>query len=214
MSTKYDCGHHENPRKKLYRRLLAFSLGLILLILLIILITWLILRPTKPHFTLQDVTVYAFNLSSPNLLTTTLQITLTTHNPNGKVGIYYDKLHVYASYHSQQITLPTLLPDTYQQQKDDTVWSPFVYGIAVPIPPYVAVNMNQDQSVGTVVVNVRVDGRVRWRVGTFVSRNYHLNVNCPAYIGRKLNIINNNGLDQVGTAGVKYQLVMDCHVDV
>lgn len=70
--------------------------------------------------------------------------------------------------------------------------------------------MNQDEIAGTVMVNVRVDGRIRWKVGTFISGRYHLYVNCPAYInfgGR------NNGI-AVGPAAIKYQLIMDCHVDV
>ncbi|KAG8371131.1 hypothetical protein BUALT_Bualt13G0054900 [Buddleja alternifolia] len=154
-------------------------------------------------------TVYAFNLSSPNLLTTTLQITISSRNPNDRIGIYYDKIDVYAAYHSQQITLPTLLPATYQGHKDIAVWSPFTYGNAVPMAPYLAVSLNQDQMAGTVLINVKIDGRVRWKVGTFVSGRYHLFVNCPAYI----NFGNKNNAIAVGS-GMKYQLIMDCHDDV
>lgn len=75
--------------------------------------------------------------------------------------------------------------------------------------PYLSVSLNQDQFTGTVLINIRVDGRIRWKVGTFISGKYHLNVNCPAYInfGTK-----NNGIS-VGSA-VRYQLIMDCLVDV
>ncbi|KAL3850263.1 hypothetical protein ACJIZ3_012145 [Penstemon smallii] len=212
MSAK-DCGHHEDERKKLHRHLLAALLGFIILILFIILLIYLILRPTKPHFVLQDATVYGFNLSSPNLLTTNIQITISSRNPNERIGIYYDRVDVYASYHSQQITLPTLLPPTYQGHKDIAVWSPFLNGDTVPVAPYLAVSLNQDQFAGTVLVNIKIDGRIRWKVGTFVSGKYHLFVNCPAYInfGGKNN--NNNGV-AVGAGAMKYQLIMDCHVDV
>ncbi|KAL0389942.1 UNVERIFIED_CONTAM: NDR1/HIN1-like protein 1 [Sesamum calycinum] len=135
---------------------------------------------------------------------------LSSRNPNDRIGIYYDKVDVYAAYHGQQITLPTLLPPTYQGHKDITVWSPFLYGDQVPVAPYVGVSLSEDQIAGTVLVNVRVDGRIRWKVGTFISGRYHLHVNCPAYInfgGR------NNGMG-VGPAAIKFQLIMDCHVDV
>ncbi|KAG8387437.1 hypothetical protein BUALT_Bualt02G0021300 [Buddleja alternifolia] len=209
MSAK-ECGHDDDHRKTLYRRLFAAFLGLIVLILFIILLIWLILRPTKPHFILQDATVYAFNTSVPNAVTTNLQITLTSRNPNGRIGIYYDKVDVYAAYHGQQITLPTLLPPSYQGHKDITIWSPFLYGNAVPVAPYVGVSMNQDQMAGTVMVNVKVDGRIRWKVGSFISGKYHLHANCPAYInlGSK-----SNGV-AVGPAAVKYMLTLECHVDV
>ncbi|KAL7154149.1 hypothetical protein ABFS83_04G216000 [Erythranthe nasuta] len=210
--TAKDCGHDdEDHHKKLHRRLFAAALGFVIVVLFLILLVWLILRPTKPHFILQDATVYAFNLSSAaTTLTTTLQITLSSRNPNDRIGIYYDKIDVYAAYHGQQITLPTLLPANYQGHKDVTVWSPFLYGNAVPVAPYTGVSLTQDQIAGTVLVNIKIDGRVRWKVGTFISGKYHLYVNCPAYInygGR------NNGV-AVGPAVIKYQLIMDCHVDV
>lgn len=212
--TAKECGHHDDDdddRKKLYRHLFAALIGFIILVLFLILLIWLILRPTKPHFILQDATVYAFNLSgAANSLTTNLQVTLSSRNPNGRIGIYYDKVDVYAAYHNQQITLPTLLPATYQGHEDVAVWSPFLYGNSVPVAPYIGVSLNQDQIAGTVLVNIRVDGRIRWKVGTFISGKYRLYVNCPAYInfgGR------GNGV-AVGPAAIKYQLILDCHVDV
>ncbi|KAH6789745.1 Late embryogenesis abundant hydroxyproline-rich glycoprotein family [Perilla frutescens var. frutescens] len=208
--TAKDCGHHDDERKKLYRRLFAGALGFVIVVLFLILLIWLILRPTKPHFVLQDATVFAFNLSGGNTLTTTVQVTLAARNPNDRIGIYYDRVDVYAAYHGQQITLPTLLPSTYQGHKDSTVWSPFLYGNAVPVAPYLGVALTQDEIAGTVMVNIRVRGRIRWKVGTFISGGYHLYVNCPAYINSGGW---NNGI-AVGPAAIKYQLIMDCHVDV
>ncbi|XP_027083004.1 NDR1/HIN1-like protein 1 [Coffea eugenioides] len=208
MSAK-DCGHYEHEKQKLFRRLFVALLAFIILILFIILLVWLILRPTKPHFLLQDATVYAFNVSAPNLLTSDFQITLSSRNPNDRIGIYYDRLDAYASYRGQQITLPTLLPSTYQGHKDITVWSPFLYGNSVPIAPYYTDALTQDQFAGTVLINIKVNGRVRWKVGTFISGRYRLYVNCPAYI----NLGNRNSGIMVGPA-IKYQLVQSCHVDV
>ncbi|KAL3616057.1 NDR1/HIN1-like protein 1 [Castilleja foliolosa] len=211
--TEKECGHHDDDdRRKFHRRLVAALLIFIALVLFIILLTYLILRPTKPHFILQDATVYAFNLSTAgNLLTTNFQITLSARNPNDRIGIYYDRVDVYAAYHGQQITVPTLLPATYQGHKDVTVWSPFISGMEVPVAPYTGASLNEDEIAGNVMVNIRVDGRIRWRVGTFISGKYHLFVNCPAYINYGSR---NNAGPAVGAAGVKYQLIMDCHVDV
>ncbi|XP_073158252.1 NDR1/HIN1-like protein 1 [Henckelia pumila] len=208
--TAKDCGHHDDDRKALQRRLWAAIVCSIIFILLLILLVWLILRPTKPHFILQDATVYAFNLTTPAAtLTTVLQVTLSARNPNERIGIFYDRVDVYASYHGEQVTLATLLPATYQGHKDITVWSPFLHGESVPVAPYLAVSLDQDQFTGTVLINIRVKGSIRWKVGTFISGKYHLNVNCPAYInfGKK-----NNGIS-LGSP-VKYQLIMDCNVDV
>lgn len=203
MTSKYCGNHDDDERKTLYRRISATAAAVVFATLFAVLLVWLILRPTKPQFVLQDATVYAFNLSGSNFLTATLQVTLSSRNPNGRIGVYYDKLDVYAAYHSQQITAATRLPASYQGHKDITVWSPFVYGTAVPVAPW----LSQDELTGTVLIHVKVDGRVRWKVGTFITGSYHLYVNCPVYINLGSRI---NG---IGTA-IKYQLIMDCNVDV
>ncbi|GMG98417.1 hypothetical protein Nepgr_000257 [Nepenthes gracilis] len=204
-----ECGHHHDDRRVFYQRIFAGLLTLIIIILLIILLIWLILRPTKPSFILQDATVYAFNVTQPNLLTTTFQVTVSTRNPNDRIGVYYEKLDVYAAYRNQQITLPTLLPPTYQGHKDTVVWSPFLYGNSVPVAPYLTLSLSEDQNAGLVLVNIKIDGRVKWKVGTWISGRYHLWVNCPAYItfGSR-----NNGI-RVGPA-IKYQLATSCEVDI
>ncbi|XP_073148420.1 NDR1/HIN1-like protein 1 [Henckelia pumila] len=209
--TAKDCGRNHHHHQRLYYRPLAALLGFIVLSLFLVLVIYLILLPTKPHLILQDAAVYAFNLSAANLLTTSLQVTLSSRNPNERIGIYYDKLEVYASYHSQQITPRTALPSSYQGHKDTTVWSLNLNGNSVPLAPYLAVALKQERLTGTVLINVRVEGRIRWKVGTFISGKYHLHVNCicPAYVnfGSK-----SNGV-AVGPA-IGYQLIMNCHVDV
>ncbi|KAK7257592.1 hypothetical protein RIF29_31664 [Crotalaria pallida] len=213
MSVK-ECGHHdeEEERSALLRRVFGFIIAFIVLILFIIFLIWIILRPTKPTFMLQDATIFSFNLSSiPNTITITMQVTLLAHNPNKRIGIYYQKLDVYASYRSQQISLPTAIPATYQGHKDFTVWSPFLYASAVPVSPYTLSSLQQDQNGGVVLVNVKVNGRVKWKVGTWISGRYHLYVNCPAYI--RFAGDRNGGIGVVAPA-VKFQLLQTCSVDV
>nr|GMD61605.1 protein YLS9-like [Ipomoea batatas] len=139
------------------------------------------------------------------------RVTLASRNPNERIGIYYDRLDVYATYRGQQITLPTLLPVSYQGHKDVTIWSPFLNGNAVPVAPYLGVEISQDQNAGRVLINIRVDGRIRWKVGTFISGRYRLDANCPAYLSFGENYSPNSIL--VGSTA-KYQLVQNCHVDV
>ncbi|KAK7272249.1 hypothetical protein RJT34_28729 [Clitoria ternatea] len=217
------CDHHDEERRQLLRRVFAGILGFIFLVLLVVFLIWIILRPTKPRFILQDATVYAFNLSStgdtpslatptPNTLTLTMQATLSAINPNNRIGIYYQKLDAYASYRGQQISLATELPPTYQGHRDTTVWSPFLYGTAVPVSPFLLEVLHQDKTSGGVLVNVKVNGRVKWKVGTWVSGRYHINVNCPAYI----RLAGGDRDDAIGVAGpaVKFQLFQGCIVDV
>ncbi|XP_010271387.2 PREDICTED: NDR1/HIN1-like protein 12 [Nelumbo nucifera] len=84
-------------------------------------------------------------------------------NPNDKISIYYNRLDVFVEYSNQQITLPTRLPPTYEGHKDFNIWSPFIYGSNVLIAPYPVVSLSQDQNIRTVLIKIKVYGRVRWK---------------------------------------------------
>ncbi|KAF8392022.1 hypothetical protein HHK36_022362 [Tetracentron sinense] len=173
--------HVRSKRINLYRLLICGILILFVIILTGFLI-WLILRPTKPRFTLQDATIYAFNPSSASLLNSSIQVTIISRNPNDKLGIYYGELDVYATYRNQQITLSTKLPPTYQGHKTSKFWSPLLMSSSIPVESYIGVLLSQDQSAGMVVVNIEIDGRVRWKVGSWKSGRFHLHFRCPANI--------------------------------
>ncbi|KAK8601770.1 hypothetical protein V6N13_058551 [Hibiscus sabdariffa] len=207
MSSK-DCGRHDD-NQRLAKRISLATLGFLTVLAIVIFLVWAILRPTEPRFILQDVTIYAFNLTPPNYLTSNMQITLASRNPNDRVGIYYQKLDVSASYRNQLITLPTLIPTAYQGHKDITIWSPFLYGNAVPVAPFLKVGLNQDMNAGVVLINVKVLGQLKWKVGSWISSRYQMNVNCPAYIS----FSDGTKAVQVGLA-IKYQLVQSCSVDI
>ncbi|KAG6535872.1 NDR1/HIN1-like protein 1 [Zingiber officinale] len=206
MSEKRECGHNygECERRRIYRRIIACILFLITLVLLIILIVWLVLRPTKPRFYLQDASLVQLNLTAnAAILTTFLQVTISSRNPNDRIGIYYNRLVAYARYNSQQITSSTVLPPVYLAPHEQVIWSPFLFGGAVPLDSNLAAALYQDQKAGFVLISVRVGGRLRWKVGTWISGRYHLHVNCPALLVRK-----------AGSYDFRFQQSTRCSVDV
>ncbi|KAG6403878.1 hypothetical protein SASPL_136112 [Salvia splendens] len=209
MSEKV-CDHHDTARRKMARRCGAALLSFVFVFLLIILLVWAILQPKKPRFTLQDATIFNLNISAPNVISTTVQVTVNSRNPNSRIGVYYDRLDVYATYRSQQISYYTVIPPVYQGHKDVNVWSPFLYGNNVPVAPYNGIALAQDQSNGAINLLIKINGRVRWKVGSFISGRYHLHVACAAYI--PIGNSKNTGI-VIGYA-VKYQLSQTCTVNV
>ncbi|KAK4286316.1 hypothetical protein QN277_002886 [Acacia crassicarpa] len=198
--------HHcyeDDDRRKLIRRILFSILALASLVLFVIILILIILRPAKPRFTLRDASLYTFNLSSSGellspTLNLTMQITLSAHNPNDQIGVFYRSLDVYVSYRGQQVSLTVALPPSYQDHHDITVWSPYLYGIAVPVPPYDVDALREDQNTGAVMLKVVVEGSVKWKVASWVSGTYHMHVNCPAYIrlaGGRIDGIQSCGVD-------------------
>ncbi|PKA66814.1 Putative syntaxin-24 [Apostasia shenzhenica] len=206
---KKDCGNHGSYyRHKLYRRIFACVLSLIILVLFVILVIWLVLRPTKPKFLLQDVSVYQFDLSGTNSLSSNLQITISSRNPNDRIGIYYDRLDIYAEYHNQQITGATSLPTGYQGHNDVNIWSPYLNGVAVPVYAYIADTIGQDENAGLMLIYIKINGRLRWKVGSWISGHYHIDVNCPAFLA----VDNSKG--NGGSASFRFLKMTSCSVEV
>ncbi|KAL6291741.1 hypothetical protein ACE6H2_009251 [Prunus campanulata] len=165
---------------KLYKKLFLVFSTLSTTILSIILLVWLILHPTKPEFSLKEADIYQLNLSGGHLLNSSVQLTLLSKNPNQKVGIYYDELKVYAAYKGQQITVYTSLPPFYQGHQDSNVLTASLVGTGLPVAPSFGYEVGRDQTAGRLVLNLKVIGRLRWKVGTWVSGKYRVNVDCLA----------------------------------
>ncbi|GJN21246.1 hypothetical protein PR202_gb08707 [Eleusine coracana subsp. coracana] len=160
----------------------SFLLALVLIVAFIALVIFLALRPSKPAFYLQDLQLRRpISLGDPSL-TASAQVTLASRNPNDHVGVFYKRLDVFVTYRDEPITVPVSLPPIYQGHRDVSVWSPVLAAESVPVAGYVADAMKQDVAMGFVSLQVKVDGRVKWKVGSWVSGSYHLFVSCPAVL--------------------------------
>ncbi|XP_057840863.2 NDR1/HIN1-like protein 12 [Cryptomeria japonica] len=184
-----DCGKHSHgswdgfPREKFWRGLCGCLLFLIIIVLFVILIIYLALRPHKPRFYVQDAVIRQWNLTGDDTLTSSLQFTIISRNPNDRIGVYYDRISGYANYLGQQISPYSPLMPFYQGHNDINVISPVLYGASVPLAPFVADHLRSEQQNGILTVNLRIGGKVRWKVGTWTSGHYRLNVNCYAILG-------------------------------
>jgi hypothetical protein len=155
--TLLDCGGGHNAceceRKRLYRKCCAALVAI--LAPFVIFIVWLVLRPHKPEFYLQDLSVLRLNVTPPasTYPFTTMQATVTARNVNDRVGVYYDRVDVYAQYKNMAITVPARLPVHYQSSNDQDVWSPFLVSTdSVQLPPQLA----QDETAGYVPLEGRL----------------------------------------------------------
>ncbi|KAJ4810951.1 hypothetical protein LUZ62_023517 [Rhynchospora pubera] len=212
MSAK-DCGNHGYywGERKFYRRLCGCIIFLLFIVGLAVLLVWLILRPTKPTFSLQSISVLNLTLSKSDesynftVLFTTLQLSIFSRNPNSHIGIYYDRLHTVGSYRNQQITSPTTLPAAYLTSGDSVIWAPYVStpSSGAILAPSLGDALVQDQAAGVLLLHVEVMGRLRWKVGTWVSGGYHLHASCPAYLSA-----DSNG------GSFRFRQITGCTVDI
>lgn len=209
-SEKMSKGKGDCERRRFVKLVCGCLFFFVFLVLLTILIIFLVLRPTKPKFILKDATIYDLDLDKNGAfyLNTTIQVTLSSRNPNNRIGIYYDRLDVYVDYKSQQITLPTIVNKAYQGHNDMTVWSPFLYGRNVPVGSDVCLTLTQDQIAGLVLLHIKVSGKLRWKVGTWTSNRYHIHVTCPAF----MTVDSTSGHDHMLT--YRFQQITGCTVEV
>lgn len=163
----------ERNYKKIFFSFSAFFTTILLLILLI----YLLLHPSKPQFSLKQVDIYQINLSGP-YLNSSITLTLNSNNPNQKVSIYYDELFVYATYKGQQITGDSFIPPFYQDKQESNLLSASLVGNRLPVSPSLGYEIGRDQTSGRLVLNLKANGKLRWKVGTWVSGRYRFNVNC------------------------------------
>lgn len=203
--TRSDCGRHGSSWKKWrFVIILLVLLALVLIALVVVLIIFLAVRPHKPRFYLQSATVRELNVSD-GLLTSNLQFSVVSHNPNDRVGVIYDSLSTHALYLGQQITGEWPVPPFYQGDNDMNVFAPTLYGISVPLATAACENLDYERRNGLLSLSLKMDGTIRWKVGTWTSGHYHLNVNCWAILGMNNN---NNGIQSPLQPGTT------CHVEV
>jgi hypothetical protein len=187
-----------------FRRFLQVLLAFLLIVLFVILVVFLALHPHKPRFYLQNATVNELNVSN-GLLTSSLQFTVVSHNPNDRISVLYDSLSTYASYMGQQITAECPLPPFYQDNNAIDGLTPILYGNSVPLAAVLCEQLNYERQNGLLSLSLRMEGTIRWKVGSWTSGCYHLNVYCWAMLG-----ISNNGIG----GQVPLQAGTRCHVEV
>ncbi|KAG0473188.1 hypothetical protein HPP92_015045 [Vanilla planifolia] len=116
------------------------------------------------------------------LLNSTIQATIVSKNPNARVGVYYDRLRACAVYKGQQITADASLPPFYQGHGDINLLSASLAGTYVPVSPSIGYEVRRDQTTGKLLLHLRLDGQLRWKVGSWVSRRQRFDVDCIAAV--------------------------------
>ncbi|XP_050249539.1 NDR1/HIN1-like protein 12 [Quercus robur] len=168
------------------RRALCTCITIFLLLIGVTALTlWLVYRPHKPQFKVVGAAVYEFNMSTPPLISTTMQFTVITRNPNKRVSVYYDKLSTFVSYKNVPITPLVMLPPLYHRKHSTVAVSPVVGGTAVPVSLDVANGLVMDTAYGVVGLRLVFFGRLRWKAGAIKTEHYRVYVKCDVLVGLK-----------------------------
>ncbi|KAK1290500.1 hypothetical protein QJS10_CPB18g01717 [Acorus calamus] len=164
-------------RPSLLRCIIFTILAIIVLVGLAVLITWLVIRPTKIEYYVENAKITHYNLTSKDALSATFDVSLAAYNPNRRVSVYYDNVEFSVWYVGQMVV--TRGGEAFYQPRQNVTRLDFEAAAeGVGLKGYVAGQMRRERSMGRTDLEVRLNARVRFRVGRWRSKHYKMRVRC------------------------------------
>ncbi|KAJ4759343.1 hypothetical protein LUZ62_024375 [Rhynchospora pubera] len=183
MAGPYSVPGLPGPRPSKLQCIAIALLFLIIIVGLIILIFWLIVRPTSIDYTVEHAAIQNFNISSANELDAAFNLTLRAINPNRRVSVYYDDVKISIWYDNQMIALTEASP-FFQPHRNITRLDIKAVTNSTQLQDQVAKDLQHDKSSGHIGLEVRVRARIRFKVGVVKSKHYKLRAYCtPVKVG-------------------------------
>ncbi|TKY48675.1 Late embryogenesis abundant protein, LEA-14 [Spatholobus suberectus] len=162
--------------RSFFRAFFATMICLAVVFGVILIVTWLVLRPSLPHFT-----VHTFSLT--NLSTTAQSISATWHvaflvrNGNKKMTVTYNALRSSVFYRTNYIAESQLAPFK-QDTKSETTLNATLSAAGAYLEPRVIDDLNSERTSGSVLFDVQVLASTSFRSGSWRFRTRVLKVLC------------------------------------
>ncbi|KAL7594693.1 uncharacterized protein At1g08160 [Lactuca sativa] len=161
----------------LVRLIAIVLLVLIVLVGLTILIIWLTIKPKKLVYSIDDGSINNYNLSDGNHLNSTYDFILRAYNPNKKVSVYYDKVDIEVLYDDETLSRGIIDP-FHQPKRNATRFKLNLASHDVQLSDQIARDLKAERTSGRVEMTVKLKARIRFKVGVWKSRHYHMKVSC------------------------------------
>ncbi|KAM0947430.1 hypothetical protein DsansV1_C08g0086161 [Dioscorea sansibarensis] len=182
-----------HPSATLLRRFLTIVVAAIVGTGVAIFITWLVLRPRLPIFSVSSASLSSFNLSSSQL-SSDLSVSLSVRNPNHKMTIHYYDFRAQALYDFYTIS-DVALPPMDQRKGNVTEIQARLVAMGEFVGADVAQRIDRERrTMGTVGFQVRVLSLVRYSSGVWWTRTNVLRVFCDDVRIKFANATENAGL--------------------
>lgn len=157
--------------------LLVAGGGILVLVGLAVLITWLVLRPEKPKYYLEYGSVSQFEITNDGLVNSKVVFNITTRNPNKRVAIYYDKIDAFLLYDDEEIAWASI-PPFFQGHKNTTFLQTPLSGYLASVPPDTSRDLKLEHSAGKLDLVFKLYARIRFKAEHWKSKHYTLSVRC------------------------------------
>ncbi|WOL10102.1 protein YLS9-like [Canna indica] len=173
------------PRPRRHPRILhcvaITAVSLLALAGVLILVFWLVVRPSLLRYSVNGAHVQGFDLSG-SALKATFNLTVEARNPNHKVAVCYDQVEVAVWYDGQLLASDEAAP-FYQPSRDVRVLKADPVARSTPLLGSVAASLERDRSSRGMAVEVRLRAVVRFKLGLLKTDRYALQAYCsPVFL--------------------------------
>ncbi|XP_020202644.1 uncharacterized protein At1g08160-like [Cajanus cajan] len=167
----------KTKRWNLLRLIAMLILALIILVGIAVLIIWLVLKPKRLEYSVENGAIHNFNLTDANHLYANFDFTLRAYNPNSRVSIYYDTVEVSVRYEDQTLATNAVHP-FFQSHKNVTRLHVGLTAQTVALYESVPKDLRLERSSGDIELDVLVRARIRFKVGLWKSKHRVLRIYC------------------------------------
>ncbi|KAF3952245.1 hypothetical protein ACB098_08G110400 [Castanea mollissima] len=173
----------QQPRhSKLLRYIVIVLLVLIILVGLAVLITWLVIKPRRIVYTVEEASIKHYNLTK-NHLNATFEFSIAAANPSSKISIYYDSIKasvkIMKYYESSKTTIASEVVDPFfQPHRNVTTLDLKLVAQNMPLSGSDYKDIGHARTSGKIELKVSLDARVRFKVGMLKSRKRTLHIRC------------------------------------
>lgn len=162
----------------LVRCIAGCLLALIVIVGLVVLITWLVIRPKKFVYNLENGTVQNFGLTN-NHLNATFDFVLEAYNPNSRISVYYDYIESALTYEDQTVAFNTIDP-FFQRHRDVSRVESKLKASNLALSPATFKDLKVEKSSGEIEVDVHFKAKIRFKVGLLKSNHRILRIVCSS----------------------------------
>ncbi|XP_074294128.1 uncharacterized protein At1g08160-like [Silene latifolia] len=180
VATKKPQSSTTKPSKGPCKLIAILCLALIVIIGLAILITWLVIKPKTLQYSIDEGWIRDYNVTN-NQLSSTFNFVLRAYNPNKKTSVYYDKMEVTVIYRGQTVAYNTIEP-FFQPKNNVTRVTLQNTAHNVALPPKVVHDLKVERTGGEIDLDIKIKGKLRFKVGVWKSRHYKLKALCSPVV--------------------------------
>ncbi|KAF3599503.1 hypothetical protein F2Q69_00037042 [Brassica cretica] len=181
-STSYIDRVRESLTTRVSKFICAIFLSLLLCLGIVFFILWISLRPHRPRVHIREFSLPGLG-KTDGFETSHISFKITVHNPNQKVGVYYDSMEGSVYYKEKRVGSTKLIHPLYQDPKNTSLVEGDLRG------PTMAVNkdrwkeMGRDRNQGKVVFRLDVVSVIGFKVYSWHSKMHRMHANCYIEVG-------------------------------